>query len=343
MVDGEILIDLLWWAMDSSGAVRAMPQAIYDLRDGDYGFLHYALAFPAYSYQHISIGMMMSVNCHEQALALPPEERFDGPTIEALGLSAVYGSPETPAFLCEMWGAVPLDAHESEPLVGNIPTLILAGEYDPAIPSTEAIKVAGALVNSYFFEFPGQGHAPSISLAAGCPLSVIQAFLRDPSTKPDGSCIAEMAPLDFVVPFWDGQAVEFEPFSSTAYLIKGIVPSGWEDVGKNCYNRAQTLFDPTQLTLQASSMRAEELLDWIAHHYQGVGMTDVPEAVGEREAKGLLWRLYVSELGGNPVDLALAESDDLTLLVALSARKDEHDAMYEAVYLPVIDALEPID
>lgn len=59
------------------------------------------------------------------------------------------------------------------------------------------------------------------------------------------------------------------------------------------------------------------------------------------------WRslspLYVSELRGDPVDLALAASDDLTLLVVLSTRDDERDAMYEAVYLPVIDALEPIE
>jgi pimeloyl-ACP methyl ester carboxylesterase len=343
MVDGGILMDLMWWVVDSSGAARTMPRVIYDLRGGDFGSLSYALTIPAHSYQDINIGMMMSVNCHEQALALAPEQRFDGPTIEALGLSAVYGGPETPVFLCEMWGAAPLDAHESEPLVSDIPVLILAGEYDSTTPSTRAVKVAGRLGNSFFFEFPGLGHAPSTSSAADCPLNIIGAFLRDPSMKPDGSCIAEMAPLDFVTPFRAGQTVEFEPFSSAKYLIEGIAPRGWKDVGNNCYNRAQALFDPTQLTLQASSMRAEEFLDWIAHNYQGVGMTAIPRAVGEREANDLIWKLYVSELRGNPVDLALAESDSLTLLVVLSTRNDERDAMYEAVYLPVIDALEPIE
>ncbi len=52
-------------------------------------------------------------------------------------------------------------------------------------------------MNSYSFTFPATGHGASGDNA--CPTSMVVAFLRDPSRRPDDACIATMPPLDFFI------------------------------------------------------------------------------------------------------------------------------------------------
>ena len=60
------------------------------------------------------------------------------------------------------------------------------------------------------------------------------------------------------------------------------------------------------------------------------------------EANGLTWTLYSFKVQGLSIDMALAESGGQGLVVILQSEPRERDALYEAVFLPVIDALTPI-
>jgi hypothetical protein len=57
-------------------------------------------------------------------------------------------------------------------------------------------RAAQTLEKSFFFQFPGVGHAASVSHP--CPESITVAFVRDPTREPDASCVAEIEPLGFV-------------------------------------------------------------------------------------------------------------------------------------------------
>jgi hypothetical protein len=85
-----------------------------------------------------------------------------------------------------------------------------------------------------------------------------------------------------------------------------------------------------------STTGTEELLEAIS---SGYGLEEPPESTGERTANDLTWSLYAFEVQGVPRDLALAEGEGVTLIVILRSAADERDAMYEAVFLPVVDAL----
>jgi hypothetical protein len=100
--------------------------------------------------------------------------------------------------ICEDWEVAPAGQIENQPVRSDIPTLVLAGEYDPITPPAWGQMVASDLSRSYFFEFPGVGHGASV--ADVCPLKVTLAFLNDPNVSPDSSCIAQMRPPDFVMP-----------------------------------------------------------------------------------------------------------------------------------------------
>ncbi|MFN2285497.1 MAG: alpha/beta fold hydrolase [Anaerolineae bacterium] len=201
-VNGVELTSAVFFAMYATDLIPMAPQMINDVRLGDYTWLRIFLAAPMNLSDGLSLGMMLSVNCHEEIFATTPEE-IDAandayPNTAVFGKSALFGSAEEHYALCETWGAAPFDPREIEPVTSPIPALILVGEYDPATPPSFGLQVAENLPNSYFFEFPGRGHTSSVGVRA-CPFEMALAFLTDPTTTPDSTCIADMTEPDFFV------------------------------------------------------------------------------------------------------------------------------------------------
>ncbi len=79
----------------------------------------------------------------------------------------------------------------------DIPTLILNGEYDPVTPPNWAEIAAETLSNSYLFIIPAGGHG--VMDMSDCTAGIAAQFLTDPLTEPDGSCIDDMPPPQWVV------------------------------------------------------------------------------------------------------------------------------------------------
>jgi hypothetical protein len=167
---------------------------------------------------------------------------------------------------------------------------------------------------------------------------MMTAFLEDPGTVPEDSCIAEMGPPQFALPA--AAAIELEPFINEEMDISGVIPAGWEDQGNGVYLRGASSLDGTVLIVQGGPISADELLGL---YVELLGLDGVPQSVGEREANGLTWMLYAIEFQGQPADIALAEqADGLALIVLLVSEPAEYEDMSEAVFLPVVDALVPL-
>lgn len=199
-IDGVEMTSAIFFAMYVTDYIPYTPQMIFDVRDGRYDLLRSFLSAPLYFEDSIHMGMMLSVNCHEEVFATTPEEldadlaRFPG--TEAFARAVLFGSAERHFEFCRAWGAAPFDPVEVEPVVSDIPALVLVGEYDPATPPDFGRQVAANLNNSYFFEFPGLGHGCAVD-GPGCPLDIALAFLDDPYSAPDSTCIQEMDGPDF--------------------------------------------------------------------------------------------------------------------------------------------------
>jgi hypothetical protein len=165
------------------------------------------------------------------------------------------------------------------------------------------------------------------------------AFLGDPTAAPDDTCMAETALAPFVVPM-EGADVDFEPYTDKELGIQGLIPAGWTEAAPGIFARAGSPVDLAVLQLAVEpGMSAEELLGAIS---DGYGLDEKPESTGSREANDLAWSLYAFQVQGIPRDLALGEGEGFTLLVVLRSAPDERDALYEAVFLPVVDALAPL-
>jgi hypothetical protein len=148
--------------------------------------------------------------------------------------------------------------------------------------------------------------------------------------------LTEIQIAPFVVPAQvDG--IKLEPYAYEALGLRGVVPEGWNEVQAGIFARGNPATDLAVLQIAVEeTLSAEELQAAMAKAY---GLSTAPRPTGERQANELTWSLYSFQVQGVPRDLGLAESQAGTLVVVLRSAPDERDALYETVFLPVVDAL----
>jgi pimeloyl-ACP methyl ester carboxylesterase len=338
LLDGDGLTELVFRSLYDTAMRPLLPQAIYDAGEETFtSFLPTAMS-DILRQDIKSWGMYFSVLCNEE-ISFSTWEEFEAVVADYPKFAGFFAGFEVGGLayaVCPGWDAGQADARENEPVTSDIPTLIMTGEYDPIVPPGWGQRAAETLTNSYFFEYPGMGHGTSIG---DCPRSMMLAFLDDPATAPDDACIAVLEIAPFVVPV-EAADIELEPFTSEELGISGVVPAGWTEARPGIFARASSAVDMAVLLLDVVPMSAEDFLDIVTEQY---GLEERPESTGAREANGLTWSLYTFKVQGVSRDLALAESEGLTLIVILRSAPNERDVLYEAVFLPVVDALAPIE
>ena len=91
--------------------------------------------------------------------------------------------------LCNVWN---VPANPLTEVHSNIPTLVLAGTYDPITPPAWAEKAAANITGSKYVVVTGSGHG--VWTAGDCPRQLITQFFDDPAA-PGPDCTA--APPEF--------------------------------------------------------------------------------------------------------------------------------------------------
>ncbi|MCL4265220.1 MAG: alpha/beta hydrolase [Anaerolineae bacterium] len=336
---GDDLVGVLFQSLYATEIIPELPKLIADVNAGEYGSLSLLLSSFLSNSDFVSVGMQFSVQCHEEngfataeqittALAAQPELEpvfRDSPN---LGPNALV--------ICEQWGAGTAVPLENEPITSDIPTLILAGEYDPITPPAWGQQIQANLGNAYYYEFPGTGHG--VSLSGECGVSVVESFLADPTAEPDTTCVAALGGPAFVTPGAETEAVVMTPYTDETFGFSSVAPEGWTEAGPGVYARGSTGLDQTVLIQQAApGMTADFLVDLLTTQ---LGLTETPTGDEMLEAGGRTWTLYETEAQGLPVLLATAEEDGTTLLVLLITNPDEKEALYEMVMLPALEAFQ---
>jgi pimeloyl-ACP methyl ester carboxylesterase len=336
LLNGDGLIGFLFQSLYATEVIPLLPKIIFDARDGNYDTLALLIGSFLINIEFVSMGMQYSVQCGEEVYFSSPGEFAAAAEAYPETQNLFDSSPNLgePIFtICEIWGAKEADPIENEPVNSDIPTLVLAGEYDPITSPSWGELAAETLDNSFYCEFPGVGHGASIS-GEECPLSIALAFLDDPTTEPDGSCIAEMSGPDFFVPETE---ITLVPFTNEIFGISGVVPESWVELPPGTY--ARSALGLVAIIQMAAPIGGDGLLQALTMNF---GLDEVPESVGSREANDLNWSLYEAEALGLLFDLAIAESNGTSYLILLQSTASERDFYYAEVYLPAVDALTPI-
>lgn len=190
-LSGSELIEAAYSLLNVADAIPTLPRFLDSIARGELGRARAVLAANA-GPSGYSRGQRLSVWCRDEA-----------PANDALAVAAQtthhpeLGSWSTATFepeVCRAWPVTPSAAVRT-PVVSDVPTLILAGEYDPTTPPAWGRRTLATLKNGYFVELPGMSH---VAGGRPCGRSLVLAFLRDPSRLPDTTCAARTPSPAFV-------------------------------------------------------------------------------------------------------------------------------------------------
>jgi len=131
-----------------------------------------------------SWGMRYSVWCSEEM----PFENMSAIRAQSSKYSGLKGYevmalPDT----CSVWKVKPAKPVANQSVISNIPTLVLAAQYDAYTDPAWGKAVADRLKNSYFFEIPWAGHGPAFSVP--CVGAMIADFFDEPTKRPNADCV----------------------------------------------------------------------------------------------------------------------------------------------------------
>ena len=191
IIDGDLLTGMVFQFLYSTEVKLLLPDLIYDVSVGDFAMLENFRSGLLAQQSFASRGMMFSVQCNEEiAFSSPDAVRDVEVRYPELSGTFAHGLLGEMAYrVCERWDAGRAAPSANEPVVSDIPTLILTGEFDPITPPAWGRHVAETLTHAYAFEYPGVGHGATA--VKGCPQEMFLAFLADPSVAPDDTCIYE--------------------------------------------------------------------------------------------------------------------------------------------------------
>ncbi len=139
--------------------------------------------------------MFNSVECNEEA----PFEDFSNAIANAESLEIPELSYGAISFMaqqfatCEFWPSGRANDVESEPVVSDIPTLIMAGNYDFQTPVSWNRSAFVNLSSSFYVQFPSSGHG--VIAQSQCAKDVARQFIDTPFKQPNSGCTADLWPI----------------------------------------------------------------------------------------------------------------------------------------------------
>ena len=328
LLSGDMVFGNLVFYLYQTPIIPTLPQAIHNVANGDYDLMIQLSSRKLAAYDALSRGMQFSVLCTDDLVGRTPEDYFE---IRESMPPALAGSADPEDIIeygffsiCENWPVEEADPAVKQPLVSDIPTLILEGEFDPVTPPEYGRLVHEHLSNSYFFEFPTIGH--SVSVANECARNVATAFIEDPSTEPDASC-REALTMEFALPI-DFDDVPLEAVTIPEFGIQTLVPQGWMRISPEYFVSPDTTIE---LVVKEKTDENETsfLQDWGA-----------AAPIDEFEANGYLWRVYEADIADHAAAgyIATTPSENGFFLVLIVTTPAQQEKLYESVFLPVVKA-----
>jgi hypothetical protein len=159
------------------------------------------------------------------------------------------------------------------------------------------------------------------------------AFLNNPASPPDDTCISAMGSLQFAVR-QTGYALV--PFTNETHGISGLYPEGWIHPEAADFYQDATRFT-SLIYINYREKTPEQVMEQILPSYQ---LDAVPPLMRTYDAPALDFNLYQFIWQQRlTITLAVAEADGDTYMVALASPMADHPTLYSLVLLPALDAL----
>lgn len=333
LFDGNSFINLVFQSMYATSIIPSLPQLIYEVKNGEYGSVVQLQNQFLQSWDSLSQGMYNSVECFEE-IPFSTAAELQTAMQAYPDLGDAFGSPDAQFKTCQIWSVGSAAAIENQAVTSDIPTLVMAGKFDPITPPAWAQLVAQGLSKSYYVEVPNGGHGSS--LTESCPQSLVAAFLNDPTQKPDTTCLDKIS-FAFSVPL-ESIDLSLAPFSGSGFQT--VLPTDWKDVGMGLYSPSGAATDLDQIFIQSGQVNASTFLSMFTSQLASMGMELVEANPPSRSANGLTWQLYTNGGGITRIDIAVAENNGFSYIILMQSTSSDRSALLNALLYPMIDAFQ---
>jgi len=206
-IDTFTLSQWLRFALYSRQLMPLLPLAIHEAANGDLKLLYSLAAIGADKAEdNISMGMHFSVICNEDR-GYAKQHKL---TPESADLVLRVGSEIQYQSACQHFPNSVFDKSYFEPIVSDVPVLILSGQFDPVTPERWGEYVHNNFANSQHITVSGGHH---IATGLGCIPDILSQFYQSTQMKNiDISCIEKIKPAPF---FIDGAGPNLSPDTSS--------------------------------------------------------------------------------------------------------------------------------
>lgn len=191
------LLNVIFIALYRWDLIESLPMLIEQAADGNTAVLEplveaYLLMLLD---RDFSDAMNMSVECYDM-----------GDSLDAHSYQqqvALY--PRVSRFVADFWQYSPCQFWQNQrastdflqAVKSSVPTLLLAGRFDPVTPPQWAKNAAASLPHSHLVEFSDMGHA--VIDSSQCAVDIANSFLQNPNVPPDKACLEEVHYPNFVI------------------------------------------------------------------------------------------------------------------------------------------------
>ena len=193
LINGRRFASALWPMAVRSSSVRFVPLAISRAQSGDNAMIKKMVAKFASgdSFGDYSPAQGYAISCHESGRTSAWYRRA-----RALYPALVSdASDDSWDQMCASYRPGFADPSFFAPVASDIPTLIYAGSLDPATPVVDAYQTMRFLTRATLVEVHGTAHGPMA--VDDCTSGIATAFLANPTTLPETSCVVKRTPIDF--------------------------------------------------------------------------------------------------------------------------------------------------
>lgn len=182
VITGDDLLGGVFTALYDRSLVPLLPGIIAAIAAGDTSVVPTMLVDGVAFSTGAADAMQLSVDCADNAgLGLAATDDETAVTEERFTTLAALRGPS-----CLDWDVEPTSPEFNEPVVSDVPALVLAGGYDPITPPEGSRAVADRLPNARFVLFPEFAHG--VTGNDPCATSIQLAFLADAGAPLDTSC-----------------------------------------------------------------------------------------------------------------------------------------------------------
>jgi pimeloyl-ACP methyl ester carboxylesterase len=195
VVEARVVATILFGALYNPLTASLVPALVARAEQNDFqGLMALGFANDGAD-ENMSVGMQLSVICSEDAPLVTADDLARETSGTIFGGYLLSGQVKA----CAIWPKGDVDPSYYEPVVSDVPALVLSGDVDPVTPPGWGEAVAKHLTNARHIVVPATGHGV---VATACGQRLVRQFIERASAQDlDTSCVARVRrPPFFLTP-----------------------------------------------------------------------------------------------------------------------------------------------